>query len=93
MNYLFVDFLGVLDASIVGSERKRVLNCAVRINANNSIHVQKPGSVKLNIKEILEATRNFSLSFEIGQGGFGKVFKGRLEDGTLVVVKRAKKVR
>ena len=93
MNYLFVDFLGVLDASIAGSERKRVLNRAVRISANNLIHVQKPGSVKLNIKEILEATRNFSLSFEIGQGGFGKVFKGRLEDGTLVAVKRAKKVR
>ena len=93
MNYLFVDFLDVLDASRAGSERKRVLNRAGQIHANNSINVRKPGSVKFNIKEILETTRNFSLSFEIEQGGFGKVFKGRLEDGTLFVVKRAKKVR
>ncbi|XP_050285033.1 calmodulin-binding receptor-like cytoplasmic kinase 2 [Quercus robur] len=84
-------FRDVLDASRAGSERKRVLNRADLISANNSIHVQKPGGVKFNIKETLEATRNFSLSFEIGQGGFGKVFKGRLKDGTLVAVKRSKK--
>ena len=64
MNFLFVDFLG--------SERKRVLNRAVRISANNSIHVQKPGSVKLNIKEILEATRNFSLSLRSDKVGLEK---------------------
>ena len=89
MNYIFVDFLDVSDASRAGS----VLNGAVRISANNwSIHARKLGSVKFNLTEILEAKRNFSLSFEIGQGGFGKVFKGRLKDGTLVAVKRAKKV-
>jgi hypothetical protein len=44
------------------------------------------------MEEIFRATRNFSPSFKIGQGGFGTVFKGRLEDGTVVAVKRAKKV-
>ncbi|PKI32578.1 hypothetical protein CRG98_047041 [Punica granatum] len=43
------------------------------------------------MEEIFAATRNFSPSFKVGQGGFGTVYKGRLEDGTLVAVKRAKK--
>ncbi|XP_030964575.1 calmodulin-binding receptor-like cytoplasmic kinase 2 [Quercus lobata] len=47
--------------------------------------------LQVTMEEILKATRNFSPSFKIGQGGFGTVFRGRLEDGTLVAVKRAKK--
>lgn len=86
-------FLAVSDASRAGSERKRGSNRGVYAAANNSTHEREPGSVKFNIEEILKATRNFSPSFKIGQGGFGTVFRGRLEDGTLVAVKRAKKVR
>ncbi|CAN6566162.1 unnamed protein product [Malus baccata var. baccata] len=43
------------------------------------------------MEEINKATKNFSPSFKIGQGGFGTVYKGRLGDGTLVAIKRAKK--
>lgn len=35
---------------------------------------------------------NFSSSFKIGQGGYGTVYRGQLEDGTFVAIKRAKKV-
>jgi hypothetical protein len=45
------------------------------------------------MEEILRATKNFSPGLKIGQGGFGTVFKGTLNDGTLVAVKRAKRVR
>jgi hypothetical protein len=44
------------------------------------------------MEEIIQATRNFSPSFKIGQGGFGAVYKTKLRDGTIVAVKRAKKV-
>ncbi|XP_072996844.1 probable LRR receptor-like serine/threonine-protein kinase At1g06840 isoform X1 [Typha latifolia] len=40
-------------------------------------------------KEMLVATNNFSDSTQVGQGGYGKVFKGILADGTLVAIKRA----
>ncbi|XP_022966578.1 wall-associated receptor kinase-like 20 [Cucurbita maxima] len=41
-------------------------------------------------KEIAKATNNFSKENLLGSGGYGEVFKGSLEDGTLVAVKRAK---
>ncbi|MED6198945.1 hypothetical protein PIB30_071450 [Stylosanthes scabra] len=42
------------------------------------------------IKEITKATNNFSKSNLLGAGGFGEVFKGVLDDGTVIAIKRAK---
>ncbi|CAL1411896.1 unnamed protein product [Linum trigynum] len=39
--------------------------------------------------EMALATNNFSSSALVGQGGYGKVYKGILADGTLVAIKRA----
>ncbi|XP_038711454.1 calmodulin-binding receptor-like cytoplasmic kinase 3 isoform X2 [Tripterygium wilfordii] len=49
------------------------------------------GSVHLNLSQVARATRNFSPSQRIGEGGFGTVYKARLDDGNIVAVKRAKK--
>ncbi|KAK4382451.1 Calmodulin-binding receptor-like cytoplasmic kinase [Sesamum angolense] len=46
--------------------------------------------ITLSFEEIHKATRNFSPANEIGEGGFGTVYKGRLKNGTFVAVKRAK---
>lgn len=51
----------------------------------------KPGGMSFTIEGIRRATKNFSPSLKIGQGGFGTVYKGILDDGTVVAVKRAKK--
>lgn len=58
---------------------------------NNSIHTKEAGSIKFNMEDIYKATKNFSPSLKIGQGGFGIVYKGCLPDGTVVAIKRAKK--
>ncbi|KAM0953410.1 putative protein kinase RLK-Pelle-RLCK-IV family [Dioscorea sansibarensis] len=44
-----------------------------------------------SIAEIYKATGNFSADNIIGQGGTGQVYKGKLRDGTLIAVKRAKR--
>ncbi|XP_057967245.1 calmodulin-binding receptor-like cytoplasmic kinase 3 [Malania oleifera] len=49
------------------------------------------GSVHLNMNQVTKATRNFSPSLKIGEGGFGTVYKAQLQDGQFVAIKRAKK--
>ncbi|KAJ8749710.1 hypothetical protein K2173_012261 [Erythroxylum novogranatense] len=44
-----------------------------------------------SIDDILKATQNFSQPNKIGTGCFGTVYKGKLKDGSLVAIKRAKK--
>jgi hypothetical protein len=58
----------------------------------NSSEREIPGDRQFSLPEIQKATKNFSPNLKIGQGGSGTVYKGQLSDGTLVAVKRAKKV-
>ena len=48
---------------------------------------------KFSLRELQVATDNFSNKDILGRGGFGKVYKGRLADGSLVAVKRLKEER
>ncbi|KAK4753925.1 hypothetical protein SAY87_002029 [Trapa incisa] len=48
------------------------------------------GSLHLNFSQVAQATQNFSPSMRIGRGAFGVVYKGYLEDGQVVAIKRAK---
>lgn len=45
--------------------------------------------LKMPIGEILYATKNFDEKLIVGEGGFGKVYRGTLRDGTKVAVKRS----
>lgn len=50
------------------------------------------GPVIFSFGELQRATTNFASVHQIGEGGFGTVFKGKLDDGTFVAIKRARKV-
>ncbi|KAJ7007702.1 hypothetical protein NC653_006665 [Populus alba x Populus x berolinensis] len=73
------------------SERRQGSNRGIYSSPFNSVREREPGSVNFTMEEIYRATRNFSSTFKIGQGDFGTVYKGRLQDGTAVAIKRAKK--
>ncbi|OIT03123.1 PREDICTED: probable receptor-like protein kinase At2g23200 [Nicotiana attenuata] len=45
--------------------------------------------LKIPLAEIVYATNNFDPKFMIGEGGFGKVYKGTFQDGVKVAVKRS----
>ncbi|KAK8568362.1 hypothetical protein V6N12_006916 [Hibiscus sabdariffa] len=48
---------------------------------------------RFSLRELQVATDYFSNKHILGRGGFGKVYKGRLADGSLVAVKRLKEER
>ncbi|GER40896.1 protein kinase [Striga asiatica] len=48
----------------------------------------EPGSPSISVHVLRKVTDNFAPENEIGRGGFGVVYKGELEDGTQLAVKR-----
>jgi hypothetical protein len=59
---------------------------------NHGLQPKALGALTFTMAELSRVTANFSESHKIGQGGFGSVFKGKLRNGQLVAIKRAKKV-
>ena len=47
---------------------------------------------QFSFQEVCLATSNFSEQNKIGKGNFGTVYKAKLRDGSIIAVKRAKKV-
>ncbi|KAL8509999.1 hypothetical protein ACS0TY_017000 [Phlomoides rotata] len=55
-------------------------------------HVVKDADLPFfSLSAIMQATNNFSSNNKLGEGGFGPVYKGMLEDGQQIAVKRLSK--
>ncbi|XP_076917533.1 putative LRR receptor-like serine/threonine-protein kinase At1g06840 [Bidens hawaiensis] len=61
------------------SKRRRVSRASVKIE----------GVKSFTYEEMKRATNNFDVASEVGQGGYGKVYRGVFTDGTVVAIKRA----
>jgi hypothetical protein len=85
VSFFFLFFSENLDHSTTSTDLQSI-----------SVHTPRAslsGAVIFTMAEINKATSNFSASNKIGEGGFGIIYKGTLNDGTVVAVKRGKKVR
>ncbi|GAB4834050.1 hypothetical protein Ancab_032303 [Ancistrocladus abbreviatus] len=51
-------------------------------------HVIEAGNLVISVQVLRNVTNNFSAENELGRGGFGVVYKGELDDGTKIAVKR-----
>ncbi|CAL0320988.1 unnamed protein product [Lupinus luteus] len=57
----------------------------------NNLYNFRSSLVTFSLSELRNATNNFSNENIIGRGGFAEVFKGRLQDGQLIAVKKLTK--
>ncbi|TQE00933.1 hypothetical protein C1H46_013473 [Malus baccata] len=74
-----------------GSETRSRSSSKFKLSQSTSSASGLIEMTNFSFEEILKATENFSPANKIGQGAFGTVYKGRLGDGSLVAVKRARK--
>lgn len=65
-------------------EANKPSNC----NPDSELSFLKPSWKTFTIAELQNATNSFSQDNVIGKGGFAEVYKGCLEDGQLIAVKR-----
>ncbi|XP_060675130.1 G-type lectin S-receptor-like serine/threonine-protein kinase At4g27290 isoform X2 [Ziziphus jujuba] len=70
------------------SELDNAGTSAIMNNQNNESQTQNLEVLFFNLDKIVKATNNFSSSNKLGEGGFGPVYKGTLEDGQEIAVKR-----
>lgn len=55
----------------------------------SKIPIKVNGVKGFSFEELELATNKFDISTQVGQGGYGKVYRGILADGTVVAIKRA----
>ncbi|KAF3795706.1 putative LRR receptor-like serine/threonine-protein kinase [Nymphaea thermarum] len=55
----------------------------------SNVPIKVDGVKDFTFEELALATKDFSNSSLIGQGGYGKVYRGTLADGSVVAIKRA----
>ncbi|KAJ8763089.1 hypothetical protein K2173_023294 [Erythroxylum novogranatense] len=61
---------------------------ATPTSEHGSIQMVEAGNMVISIQLLKNVTNNFSDENILGQGGFGVVYKGELQDGTKIAVKR-----
>ncbi|GFZ17742.1 leucine-rich repeat protein kinase family protein [Actinidia rufa] len=61
---------------------------SVNFSGSENAHVIESGDLVISVQVLRKVTNNFAAENELGRGGFGAVYKGELEDGTKLAVKR-----
>ncbi|KAK0580168.1 hypothetical protein LWI29_037413 [Acer saccharum] len=85
-----VTLSAIVSLVIVRANLRRYHLLSKRQRCDIFYELDKINGVKsFTYSEMALATNNFSSSSQVGQGGYGKVYKGILEDGAVFAIKRA----
>ncbi|KAF8041834.1 hypothetical protein BT93_A0432 [Corymbia citriodora subsp. variegata] len=84
-----VAFISMIIAFLIYMKHPRNRNQHVRKQADHKMLMKVEGIKIFTFAELEKATNCFDSTVQIGQGGYGKVYKGVLDDGTVVAIKRA----
>ncbi len=60
---------------------------AVKGNATENAALKVAGVKAFTFEELADITDQFDAKHVVGQGGYGKVYRGKLKDGQLVAIK------
>ncbi|CAJ2654757.1 unnamed protein product [Trifolium pratense] len=80
--------LAVSDSSNTGNLSTTTGTSSLTSGETGYYHVVDSGNLVISVDVIRKVTNNFASENELGRGGFGTVYKGELEDGTKIAVKR-----
>ncbi|GLU02268.1 hypothetical protein SLE2022_195230 [Rubroshorea leprosula] len=81
----------ITDSSVSTAKSLATVRSSISYASSSGNASGQIATVNFSFGEISKATENFSPANIIGEGGFGTVYKGKLKDGSLVAIKRAKK--
>ncbi|XP_021285041.1 probable serine/threonine-protein kinase PBL21 [Herrania umbratica] len=76
------------DSSVSGGARGKASLDEHKKGGDQGKDSKGSGARSFTFRELATATRNFRETNLLGEGGFGRVFKGRLETGEIVAVKQ-----
>ncbi|PAN27850.1 hypothetical protein PAHAL_5G112700 [Panicum hallii] len=76
-------------STVLIMKRRRKRRTVSRRSLLSRFPVKVDGVKCFTFEEMAAATGDFNISAQVGQGGYGKVYKGNLADGTAVAIKRA----
>ncbi|KAK7278736.1 hypothetical protein RJT34_23772 [Clitoria ternatea] len=73
---------------VVANTSNGSISTGIWSNGSRESHVIEAGNLVISVQVLRNVTKNFARENELGRGGFGVVYKGELEDGTKIAVKR-----
>ncbi|GLU11957.1 hypothetical protein SLE2022_286730 [Rubroshorea leprosula] len=81
--------LSAIISLIIFRRRLRGYHAVLKRRQSSRALLRIDGVKSFTYGELALATNNFDIFAQIGQGGYGKVYRGTLADGTIVAIKRA----
>ncbi|CAH9089049.1 unnamed protein product [Cuscuta epithymum] len=87
---IFTAIISMIATFIIIRRRARYERTFSRINLFSNPYIKIGGVKSFSFKQMALATHNFDSSTQVGEGGYGKVYRGDLADKSIVAIKRVK---